>query len=590
MSTIAARTLNELWAKLIVEELVRCGVDRFVLSPGSRCTSLTLAVAEHPRAKSVVHFDERGAGFFALGQARALGRPVALVCTSGTATANYLPAVVEAAQSLVPLIVLTADRPAELLDTGANQTIDQNHLYGRYARWYHAVPCPDRAIAPEVLLTAVDHAVHRAMSAPQGPVHLNCAYREPLAPVESGEDFEPYLSSIATWRSQGRPYTTCARAEHAITPEDSQFLTDLLRSAQRGVIVAGQMDAQVADEVLTLGQALGWPILADVTSGLRLGTAGTTVVHHIDQLLHSPQIRDALVPDVVLHFGGPVTSKRLMQQMESRPPEHYIRVADHPLRHDPIHRVTLRIQTDPRTFCIGLASACRNTGASEWTQTLLTWNDAVFAGIDARLNPSLEISEPGLARQIARLVDEDSALFLGNSMPIRDMDMFGDPAGERVAVYANRGASGIDGNIATAAGIAQAQGCTVTAVIGDLAALHDLNSLALLRHPEAKVILIIINNDGGGIFHFLPVAERTEHFEHYFGTPHGLAFASAAEQFGLKYARPGSMDSFTAAYEAACELPESSIIEVQTERESNRALHRELQEAVVAAIESHPKA
>ncbi|GMV94806.1 MAG: 2-succinyl-5-enolpyruvyl-6-hydroxy-3-cyclohexene-1-carboxylate synthase [Candidatus Hydrogenedentota bacterium] len=590
MSTITARTLNELWAKLIVEELIRCGVDRFVLSPGSRCTPLTLAVAEHPRAKSVIHFDERGTAFFALGQARALGGPVALVCTSGTATANYLPAIVEAAQSLVPLIVLTSDRPPELLDTGANQTIDQNQLYGRYARCYHAVPCPDRAIAPEVLLTAVDHAVHRAKSAPQGPVHLNCAYREPLAPVESGEDFESYLSGIATWRSQGRPYTTCARTEHAVTPEDAQFLTDLLRSAQRGVIVAGQMDAQVADEVLTLGQALGWPILADVTSGLRLGTAGTTVVHHVDQLLHAPQVRELLTPDVVLHFGGPVTSKRLMQQLELRPPEHYIRVADHPLRHDPIHRVTLRIQTDPRTFCIGLASACRSTRAVEWTQTLLAWNDAASAAIDAHLNPALEISEPGLARQIARLIDQGNALFLGNSMPIRDMDMFGDPAGERVVVYANRGASGIDGNIATAAGIAQARGCTVTAVIGDLAALHDLNSLAVLRNREAKVILIIINNDGGGIFHFLPVAERTDHFERYFGTPHGLAFASAAEQFGLKYARPNSVDSFTAAYEAACELPESSIIEVQTGRESNRTLHRELQEAVVAAIESHPKA
>lgn len=590
MSAVEAKTMNELWAKLIVEELIRCGVDRFVLSPGSRCTPLTLAVAEHPRAKPFLHYDERGAAYFALGQARALGSPVALICTSGTATANYLPAVVEAAQSLVPLIVLTADRPPELLDTGANQTIDQNRFYGRYVRWYHAFPCPDRAIAPEVLLTAVDHAVHRAMSVPQGPVHLNCAYREPLAPVETGEDFESYLGGITTWQSQGRPYTTCAPAEHAISAEDSQFLTDLLRSAQCGVIVAGQMDALVADEVLTLGQALGWPILADVTSSLRLGTAGTTVVHHIDQLLHAPQIREALAPDVVLHFGGPVTSKRLMQQLESRRPEHYIRIAGHPLRHDPIRRVTLRIQTDPRTFCIGLASACRNTGAAEWTHTLLAWNDAVSDVIEAHLNPALEISEPGLARQIARLVDEGDALFLGNSMPIRDMDMFGDPAGERVAVYANRGASGIDGNIATAAGIAQARGCAVTAVIGDLAALHDLNSLALLRNREAKVILIIVNNDGGGIFHFLPVAERTEHFEHYFGTPHGLAFASAAEQFGVKYARPANLDSFTAAYEAACELPESSIIEVQTGRESNRALHLALQEAVVAAIVAHPMA
>lgn len=582
--------MNQLWATLIVEELVRCGVDHFVLSPGSRCTPLTLAVAEHPRTKSVMHYDERGAGFFALGEAGALQRPIALVCTSGTATANYLPVVIEASQALVPLIVLTADRPPEMRDTGANQTIDQDHLYGRYARWYHAFPCPDRGVAPETVLTAVDHAVHRALAAPRGPVHLNCAYREPLAPITSGEDFEAYLKSVGTWQSQGRPYTTYARTEQAVCAEDERFLAQLIQFSKRGVIIAGQIRASGADEVLKLGQSLGWPILADVASGIRLGTDGTTVLHHFDQLLHSPCFRERFTPDLVLHFGGPVTSKRLMQHLESQPPEHYIRIAEHPLRHDPIHRVTLRIQTNPATFCAGLASGCRANPDAQWLNELHAANERASIAIASLIEQTSEITEPRIARHLSLEVDNDGMLFLGNSMPIRDMDMFGASAGNRVPVYANRGASGIDGNIATAAGIAQASDRVVTAVIGDLAALHDLNSLALLRHNNTKVILIVINNDGGGIFHFLPVADCTDHFEQYFGTPHGLRFAHAAEQFGLKYACPKDMDFFAAAYDAARELYESSIIEINTERASNRAIHRALQGAVVAAVDAHWKA
>jgi 2-succinyl-5-enolpyruvyl-6-hydroxy-3-cyclohexene-1-carboxylate synthase len=581
--TVAAKNLNQLWASLLVEELVRCGVDRFVLSPGSRCTPLTLAVAEHPRTSATTHYDERGAAYFALGEARALRRPVALICTSGTAAANYLPAIVEASQSLVPLIVLTADRPPELLDTGANQTIDQIHLYGNYARWYHALPCPDRAIPPEAVLTAVDCAVHSAQGPHAGPVHLNCAYREPLAPIPTGENFSDYLASVATWQFRGKPYTTYARTGQTVQAEDERFLWELLQSAKRGLIVAGQIeDEAVSDAVRRLGQSLGWPIVADAASGLRLGTSGATVLHYSDLLLCSELFREWLAPDVMLRFGGPVTSKRLLQHLESCTPEHYIRIAHHPLRHDPIHRVTLRIQTDPAAFCIGLASACRSAGNTTWLDDLLMMNEKAGNVIRNSLSRSTECTEPGVVRHVSELAED--SLFLGNSMPIRDMDMFGVATGRPVRVFANRGASGIDGNIATAAGIAHASGKPVTAVIGDLAALHDLNSLALLRDRKTKVVLIVINNDGGGIFHFLPIAEHTKHFEQYFGTPHGMRFAHAAEQFGIKYACPGDHESFVAAYEAACEIGESSIIEVSTGRESNLRIHRELQAAVVASL------
>jgi 2-succinyl-5-enolpyruvyl-6-hydroxy-3-cyclohexene-1-carboxylate synthase len=576
-----APNLNRLWAGLLIEELVRCGVTRFCLSPGSRCTPLTLAVAETPGAESIMHFDERGAAFYALGHARATGRPAALVCTSGTAAANYLPAVVEASNANVPMVVLTADRPPELLDTGANQTIDQIGLYGSHARWEAALPCPDDAVPPEMVLTTVDQAVYRALRAPAGPVHLNCPFREPLVSTGAGVDFRTGGPSIAGWAKSTKPYTAYERP--LVMPNEAALgdIATRLNGATRGLVVIGQLRAQAdADAALELGRALGWPVLPDVASGLRLGTTAPVLAHHYDLLLLSESFRQSAAPDVVLHIGGPVTSKRLAQHLAAARPGAYIRVADHPKRVDPSHQVTLRVEADIAPFCEAVAPLVRECQDTDWLDLFAGGSQRLDALIEESLNGLSSFSEPGVARLVSRLIPEGHALLLGNSMPIRDMDMFGATDGHRIPVVANRGASGIDGLIATAAGYADGSGKPVTAVIGDLSALHDLNSLALLKKTTAPVTLVIINNDGGGIFHFLPVEKRADVFEDYFATPHGLRFEHAARMFGLGYAAPESPEAFEAAHADAARSGAPGIIEVRTCRKENQKTHQELQETL----------
>ena len=577
--------LNRLWAGLIVVELLRSGVRDFVLSPGSRCTPLTAAVAEEPRAKATVHFDERGAAFFALGQARALERPVALICTSGTAAANYLPAVVEASQSQIPLIILTADRPPELLDTGTNQAIDQTRLYGVYARWYCGLPCPDRAVSPEFVLSTVDQAVYRATRSPAGPVHVNCAFREPLAPYETGDNNSEYLAPLKTWRASSEPYTRYVGPATELDPAAARQVDAIIKNAERGVLLVGQLrNRGEADAVAQLGKTLGWPIVADVASGLRLSAFENGVLHYADLLLCSDSFRESFRPDVAIHVGGAVTSKRVNQHLQEDPPRHYIRAADHPFRVDPGHKVTLRVEAGTVAFCAGRATAPCTSLTKNWSDLVLQKNGLARKAIEDALRSSQALSEPAVALTVASRLAERELLFLGNSMPIRDMDMFGSDTGSGHFAYANRGASGIDGTVATAAGIARGSGCPVVAVLGDLAMLHDLNSLALLRDPAARVTLVVINNDGGGIFHFLPVAQQTAIFERYFGTPHGLGFGHAACQFELRYECPKDLPALSSALDAARAAAGSTIIEVATGREENLRIHRELQQAVVAAL------
>jgi len=266
-----APNLNLLWARLIVEELVRNGVDMFCLSSGSRCAPLTVAVAEASRARSVMHYDERGAAFHALGYARASDRPAALICTSGTAGANYLPAVVEAAMARTPMVVITADRPPELQDVGANQTIDQTKMFGDYSRWHCDLPCPDRAVGPQVVLTTIGQAVYRATRPPDGPVHVNCAFREPLAPADLGEDYADYVAAVSDWLERDTPYTRYARPERRLSQVEQRRMIEVTGQAERGLLIVGHLRARAdSDAVRALAHGLGWPTFPDVMSGLLL--------------------------------------------------------------------------------------------------------------------------------------------------------------------------------------------------------------------------------------------------------------------------------------------------------------------------------
>lgn len=575
-----AENLNMLWSHLLLEELQRCGVNRICISPGSRNSALTLAAARNPRIDCTVHFDERGAAFHALGMAKALGAPVALLCTSGSATANYLPAIVEASNAGIPLIVITADRPPELQDCGANQTIDQAGLYGKFVRWEAHVPCPSETIPASAVLTTLDQAVHRAHYPDAGPVHINCAFREPLAPVLVPFGMEACLAGLEAWRESDLPFSRYDAPSEATVPED---VLQALAKARRGIIVAGELRSDTEREaVLALARAWDWPLLPDIASGLRM-CDDTRILHFYDACLLSETFRAALCPDLVLHLGGPITSKRLQQHLETARPA-YVRAHPSPRRRDPGHCVTHRVVASVDAFATALTGIEKPQVDEHWMTDLKNQNTTAADCLHQWLENEPIFGECAIARALSESLAEGHALFIGNSMPIRDFDTCAAATGGSRAAYVNRGASGIDGNIATASGIARATKDPVTAIIGDLAALHDLNSLSLLRDAGAPVILIVINNDGGGIFSMLPIAYHNPHFEAYWGVPHGLSFKDAAAMFGIAYHTSRNAKALVETYARAANEGKSALIELRTDRIANERQHKELQQAVIAAL------
>lgn len=581
---IDAGSLNRLWSSLLIEELARHGVEYCCISPGSRSSPLTVAAARHRRVRTIVCHDERGAAFHALGYARAAGKPAVLLCTSGTAAANYYPALIEAALDHVPLLALSADRPPELQETGANQTIRQSHLFGSYCKWFFALPCPTPTIAPAMLLTTVNQAVYQALGYPAGPVHLNCAFREPLEPAT--QPVAPdYLDSLSRWLESNTPYTRYPPARPMPVSDDVERISQLIDAAPAGLAVVGRLSAAVErDAVERLLRRLQWPVHADVTSGLRLGAGPVT--YYFDQLLLSAALRSRYRPTVLLHLGGQVVSKRLLEFIDDSPSlEHYIVVQPHPGRYDPTHRVSWHVEAAIEPFCEALSARLEPGGGQARELTALS--AAVDAVTQAFIESEPSLNEIAVARTLSEHIPADHGLWLASSMPIRDMDMYASPAGPPVRVGANRGASGIEGGVAAAAGFAVGLNRPVTLLTGDLALLHDLNSLLLVTKIQQPLIIVVINNDGGGIFSFLPIAAYEDVFEPYFVAPHGLRFQAAAQLFGLDYAAPATLVEFIACYRAALAAGKSSLIEVITDRDENRRLHRTLQRAIVERIDRH---
>jgi 2-succinyl-5-enolpyruvyl-6-hydroxy-3-cyclohexene-1-carboxylate synthase len=572
---------NRLWATLIVEELARSGVDFFCVAPGSRSTPLVAALAVNEKAESLVHFDERGTAFAALGYARATGRPAAWITTSGTAVANGLPAVVEAATDGVPMILLTADRPPELRQTGANQTIDQPDIFSDYVRWRFDLPAPEEAVDPAMVLTTVDQAVYRARRAPSGPVHLNLMFREPFIP----DDWEEGVSAPDRWLKSGEPYTRYTATRLAVDIDEVEVLWEAFRSVERGLVVAGRLPSRKQGEaVLRLAESLNWPLLPDVGSQIRLGARSWNLVPYYDTLLAAETFKEPHIPEAVLYVGGRAVSKRLEQFLAKNCPDPYVVVRENPFRLDPGHRVTHSVEADVPGFCAALAKVAGGDARADstWTKSWREASESVSRYLNRSFAETRELNEPLVARLVSRHLPEEHGLVIASSMPIRDLDAYAAPDGAPTPLAANRGASGIDGTVATAAGFARGSGRPLTLLIGDLALLHDLNSLAMVR--DLPVVVVVLNNDGGAIFSFLPIASRKAFFEPYFGTPQGLSFEHAAAMFGLGYERPRSTTDLVEKYRAACESGAPTLIEVRTDREENAALHRELLAEISAVI------
>lgn len=568
--------INYAWSGLLVEELVRLGVAGFVLSPGSRNSPLALSVAQHEGARHWVHFDERGAGFFALGLAKRAGKPAVLICTSGSAAANYWPAVVEAEASGIPLIVITADRPPELLDCGANQAIRQPGLYGRYVRWEFTLPCPTAEIKPTFLLTTVDQAYARSLGPDAGPVHVNVMLREPLAPVEDESIPAGYLDDLALWCAGRTPCTRVAPLTPRLDETTCAEIASTLRTCASGLLVVGALsDTGETAQVAALARKLGWPVFADACAGLRGHPDMPLLMPHGDLVLLDASLGDDWRPTVVVHVGGAITSKRLQNFIDDLRP-FYLRVCPGGDRRDPGHLVSMRLALSAGDFLAAIEADLGDLAPLRLPEALVRRDGQCRGALNAWHAGQESLSEIGVARLITEQIPAHSLLFLGNSMPVRLVDSYGVPLHPDVAMAANRGASGIDGNIATAAGMAVASGRPTVALVGDLTALHDLNSLALLRQVDAPFVLVILNNDGGGIFHHLPIARHERHFEECFGTPHGLSFPAVATMFNTPYRRPATLGDFSIAFDEALQSPGPTLIEIATDRYASQGVHETL--------------
>ena len=562
-------TLNSLWASLIIEELFRCGVKHFCICSGSRSTPLTLAAAAHPGVKTSVHFDERGMAYFALGFAHAdRSRLAAVITTSGTAVANLFPATVEAFQSSLPLLLLTADRPPELLDTGANQTIDQAKIFMGYLQWYSTLPCPDLQIKPSMLLTTVDQAVYKCLEKPGGPVHLNCMFREPFLSEEKCS-YEDYLSSIQTWATTQTPFTSYLKSQSLLPVEDHICFVQQKIHLKKGIILAGALQSlEESQAILNLAKVLDWPIFADISSHLRM-LKDPRLISYIDLMLFHTKVQSLLQKvECFLQFGVHLTSKRLLAYLEENRHHDLILVADTPARHDPAHRVSLRIESKISHFCQSLQD-CISTAAQNtipiWWRPLKTNSKQIGEEMEQYFFKESRLNEPSVARVISESAPQSSQLFLGNSMPIRLMDMFANTRSFLLQVRANRGASGIDGVVASAAGYAVCSRKPTTLLIGDLSLLHDMNSLDLVRKMDSPLVIVILNNNGGGIFSMLPIVQQNEYFVKYFQTPHHLNFKGLALFFKIAYETPQTIDELKEVYLSAIFKNQTTLIEVQTD-------------------------
>ena len=563
--------LNEWWARALIDELCAAGASEAVICPGSRSTPLALACAAEPRlaVRSVV--DERSGAFFALGAAKATGKPALVVATSGTAGAHFYPALLEAEASRVPVVALTADRPPELHGFGAPQTLDQQHLFGTHVRFFADLGIPEGT--PEALrhLRAVAAAAAAgALGTPRGPVHLNAPFREPLTPASSPEPARamPPAVRIAPGKLEPDEAALDAAARE-------------LSRRPRGVIVCGPRDAwdDLPRAVRALSESLGYPVLAEAASQVRFRLP--EAVAHYDALLKHQSLAGAVRPEAVVRIGGGLTSKTLQQWLDASAAWTLCLSEDGAL-FDPGHSASLAICGEPVRACAELARRVQRREPGPGAE-LLVAERRTRAALEAAFADEAQLSEPSVARALAAALPREALLFVSSSMPVRDLDAWAS-AGE-ARVLANRGVNGIDGIVSSALGAAAATGQPAAALLGDLALLHDLSGLLAARRIGVPLLLVVVNNDGGGIFNFLPVAQATDRFEELFATPHGLDLSHLAALCGARLSRPRTASELRACIREALGNG-LHIVEVRTERTANVEKHRELQRIVAAALEA----
>src|SRR4051812_15964994 len=568
--------------RAFVDELARCGLREACTSPGSRSTPLVLSLAREPRIRATSHIDERSGSFFALGLAKATGLPVALACTSGTAAANYAPAVIEAHEARVPLLVLTADRPPELRQLGAGQTIDQVKLYGSAAKWYLEVD--DHPATPERmrwLRQLACRAFWTALDGRPGPVHLNFSLREPLVLDEPLPDAEPGAGG----RDGGRPWLTRPWVRAQAGPRSVDAIAADLTARPRAVVVAGraERDPQLGPALAAFAERAAIPLLAEPLSGARRGGAA---VAHYDALLRDEAWAAAHRPDLVLRVGDLPTSKPLRQWLHGLGDAVQIAFDPEHAWQDPGGYVSTIAGADPRSTLGVVGERLPPRRERAWLEGWRRADGAAARAIAATLEaPGL--SEPLVAAELGARLPANATLVVASSMPVRDVETFFPARDDAPRVLANRGANGIDGTVSTAFGAAAAapHGPAVL-LIGDVALAHDVGGLLAASRLSLKLTIVLIDNDGGGIFEFLPVS-RTEppgHYEQHVATPHGLDLSHAAALYGCGFERAEDVEGFRAALDRALAADRTTIVSVRTEREANVRLHRAVWAAVAGSV------
>jgi 2-succinyl-5-enolpyruvyl-6-hydroxy-3-cyclohexene-1-carboxylate synthase len=563
---------NTAAARSLVAGLAARGVRHVCITPGSRSTPLTVAFAEQDVIRPWLHLDERSAAFFALGISKATGTPVTLVCTSGTASANYFPAVAEANLARVPLIVCTADRPSRLRNVGAPQTIDQVDLYGRHVRLSLDLPAPQIGDSATAVENAVRRAVEAATGPLPGPVHLNVPFEEPLIATP-----DRHPAAVAVTQGQSTP--AIPRPPDFEAP---QAIEGLLQKSSKPAIIAGpEVGGLPAASVTALAKRLRAPILADPLSGLRTGSHDRSqILDSYDALFGGP-IADDNAPDLILRFGAVPTSKALGRFLERRSDIPQVLVdAPRAANRDPFASASVRLSGNSDAVAMALREFAPSSAKDPaWLRGWLAADEAARNIMCLQAKSFSEMFEGRVFVELQHSLPAGATVFAGNSMPVRDMDSFLFSDEKPLHLESNRGANGIDGIISTALGVAAVQNERVVLVIGDVSFCHDMNSLWAAKRHALDLTIVLINNGGGGIFNYLPQAQHESFFEEWFATPPGLNLRLATELFGGRHGIAEDWDTFRAALNGHSGL---NVIEVRTDRIKNVAMHRQAWDEVAA--------
>lgn len=563
---------NYFWAETFIKELSSIGVKYACISPGSRNTSLTLAIANNKKIKSFVHIDERSSAFFALGIAKATNTAIILVCTSGTATAELYPAIIEAYQQRIPLIVCTADRPPELLNTGANQTINQSNLYKNHIRWFFDAGLPEPIPRRIRHIKAIaKRAIYESMVRAKGPVHLNFPFRKPFEPDIITDEVEAEVIKTAELVLPDKKNLFKENGKNIVSEKWFKETAKYLAKFKKGLIIAGPENYNETFHIncVKLASILGYPILADGASQLRFGKHNKeNILFSFEGFLRSDSFAKKYKPEIILQFGRTVTSKALGEYFEKCSAVRFM-INEYGDWFDPANRANASFSCKPYLFCEKmiehLQSKKINRSSSKWVKEIKALDEKSLVAKNKVINHSKFPNECRIIEELINVMPSKSQLMISNSMPIRDFDYFAPTTPKNIAIFNNRGASGIDGITSTALGLAVLEKKPTVLLTGDSAFYYDLNSLLAAKKYKIPLIIILINNNGGGIFEVLPISKYGKVFNDFFVSPHNLDFSAFVNAFGGNYSLVKNWENFKFEFKKALTKKTFSVLEIKTD-------------------------